>query len=145
MALKPENLEIDNGGKWWCKIYRQKSDEYSPVPLLNIASLIINKYNIHPKAINDGTVFPYVSNQEVNRSLKIIGEVCGITKYMSFHLARHTFATAITLKNGVPIETVSKMLGHKKLTTTQIYADVDEEKLNKDMSNIEKFLLHRKG
>ena len=80
----------------------------------------------------------------MNRSLKIIGEVCGIIKYMSFHLARHTFATAITLKNGVPIETVSKMLGHKKLTTTQIYADVDEEKLNKDMSNVERLLLHRK-
>lgn len=68
-------------------------------------------------------MFPYTSNQEVNRSLKIMGEVCGITKYMSFDLARHTFFTAVTLKNEVPIETVSKMLGHKKISTTQIYAE----------------------
>ena len=145
MALKPENLELDSEGKMWCKIYRQKSDEYAPVPLLQVASAIINKHNMHPKALNAGTVFPYVSNQEVNRNLKIIAEVCSITKYMSFHLARHTFATAVTLKNGVPMETVSKMLGHKKLTTTQIYADVDEEKLNKDMINIDNILLKRNG
>jgi site-specific recombinase XerD len=60
---------------------------------------------------------------------------------MSFHLARHTFATAVTLKNGVPIESVSKMLGHKKISTTQIYADVDEEKLRDDMARIEKRFL----
>ena len=138
MALKPNNLEKDSEGKLWCKIYRQKSDEYSAVPLLSIAIEIIQNYVDHPKALNWGTAFPYVSNQEVNRCLKIIGEVCGITKYMSFHLARHTFATAVTLKNGVPIETVSKMLGHKKISTTQIYAEVDEEKLNTDMASVER-------
>jgi integrase/recombinase XerD len=138
MALKPENLEKDSEAKLWCKIYRQKSDEFAAVPLLSIAIEIIQKYADHPKALNRGTVFPYTSNQEVNRCLKIIGEVCGITKYMSFHLARHTFATAVTLKNGVPIETVSKMLGHKKISTTQIYADVDEEKLNIDMESVER-------
>ena len=141
VALKPENLEKDNSGQLWCKIYRQKSDEYAAIPVLSIAESIVEKYINHPKAVNRGTVFPYTSNQEVNRSLKIIGEVCGITKYMSFHLARHTFATAVTLKNGVPIESVSKMLGHKKISTTQIYADVDEEKLRDDMARIEKRFL----
>ncbi|WP_018616335.1 site-specific integrase [Segetibacter koreensis] len=138
MALKPENLETDHNGRLWCKIYRQKNEEYAAIPVLSIAESIVEKYINHPKAVNRGTVFPYTSNQEVNRSLKIIGEVCGITKYMSFHLARHTFATAITLKNGVPMETVSKMLGHKRISTTQIYADVDEEKLTADMASIER-------
>ena len=137
MALTPQNLERDREGRWWCKIYRQKSDEFAAVPLLSAAVQYINKYAEHPKAVNRGSVFPYISNQEVNRCLKIIAEVCGITKYMSFHLARHTFATTVTLSNGVPIETVSKMLGHKKISTTQIYAEVDEDKLRKDMASIE--------
>ncbi len=114
---------------------------YRPYRLLRNAIGFINQYAKHPKAVNRGSVFPYVSNQEVNRCLKIIGEVCGITKYMSFHLARHTFATTVTLANGVPIETVSKMLGHKKISTTQIYAEVDEEKLGRDMGLAEKRLL----
>ncbi len=138
IALTPENLEQDNRGKWWCKIYRQKSDEFAAIPLLSVAIQYLEKYANHPKSVCAGRVFPYVSNQEVNRNLKIIGNLCGITKYMSFHLARHTFATTVTLKNGVPIETVSKMLGHKKISTTQIYADVDEEKLFHDMEGVEK-------
>ncbi len=138
MALTSHNLEQDRENRWWCKIYRQKSDEFAAVPLLSAAVQYINQYASHPKAVNRGHVFPYISNQEVNRCMKIIGEVCGITKYMSFHLARHTFATTVTLKNGVPIETVSKMLGHKKISTTQIYAEVDEEKLSHDMESVEK-------
>jgi len=87
-----------------------------------------------------------VSNQEVNRCLKIIREVCGITKELTFHIARHTFATTVTLKNKVPFETVSAMLGHKKLSTTQIYTEVDEEKIIEDISEVEsrleKFYCH---
>jgi site-specific recombinase XerD len=88
--------------------------------------------------VNDGTgqrdtVFPHVTNQEVNRSLKIIAEVCGIQKYLTFHLARHTFATTIALMNGVPIETISKLLGHTKLSTTMIYAKVTQTKVGMDM------------
>ena len=70
--------------------------------------------------------------------MKVIAAVCGITKEMNFHLARHTFATAVTLKNGVHIETVSKMLGHTKISTTQTYAKVDEEKVGLNMSGVEK-------
>jgi integrase/recombinase XerD len=144
MALKPENFENDSDGNLWCKIYRQKSEELSPIPVLNAALLLMKKYKDHPKAIISGTVFPYVSNQDVNRNLKIIGEICGIQKYMSFHLARHTFATAVTLKNGVPLETVSKMLGHAKITTTQIYTEVDEEKIVLDMAGVEGRMEKRK-
>jgi site-specific recombinase XerD len=144
IALTTSNFEVDAEGNLWCKIYRQKSEELSSIPVLKAASELMLKYKDHPKSVEKGRIFPYISNQELNRNLKIIGEVCDIKKYMSFHLARHTFATAITLKNGVPIETVSKMLGHTKITTTQIYADVDEEKIVGDMAGVETRLKNRK-
>ncbi len=140
MALSYENFETGSNGQYWCKIYRQKSEELAVVPFLKSAIELMSKYKNSPKVLNTGKVFPHVSNQDVNRNLKVIGEICGIQKYMSFHLGRHTFATAVTLKNGVPIETVSKMLGHKKITTTQIYAEVDEQKISDDMNGIEEKL-----
>ena len=74
----------------------------------------------------------------MNSYLKEIADVCGIKKNLTFHIARHTFATTITLSNGVPIETVSKLLGHSKITTTQIYAKVIERKVSQDMIQLEK-------
>ncbi len=142
-SLKKTDFEQLNG-RLFCKIYRQKSEELSFVPLFNAAIELIKKYVGHPKAIQAGTIFPRVSNQEVNRCLKIIREICQIEKGMSFHIARHTFATTVTLKNGVPIETVSKMLGHTKLSTTQIYAEVDEEKIMADMAGIETRFISQK-
>lgn len=143
MKFSEEEIELDNEGNIWITTYRRKSKELSPVPLLATAIKLINKYKNNPRSIQHGTIFPPVTNQSVNRCLKIIGEICGIKKEMNFHLARHTFATAVTLKNGVPIETVSKMLGHKKLSTTMIYAEVDEEKIEEDMTDIEKRLNKR--
>jgi site-specific recombinase XerD len=86
-------------------------------------------------------LLPVISNQKMNSYLKEIGEVCSIEKNLTFHLARHTFATTITLTNGVPIETVSKMLGHTSLKTTQIYAKVVDTKVQEDMKILEKKLL----
>jgi hypothetical protein len=86
MALTPENLETDHKGRLWCKIYRQRNDEYAAIPVLSIAQSIVEKYINHPKAVNRGTVFPYTINQEVNRCLKIIGEVCGIPSTGAFIL-----------------------------------------------------------
>jgi len=83
-------------------------------------------------------LFPTISNQKLNSYLKEIADVCGIKKNLTFHIARHTFATTITLSNGVPIETVSKLLGHSKITTTQIYAKVIERKVSQDMILLEK-------
>lgn len=143
MKFSEKEIELDNEGNPWITSYRQKSVELSPIPLLSTAIKLINKYKKDPRSIQKGTIFPPKSNQDLNRNLKIIGEVCGITKEMNFHLARHTFATAVTLKNGVPIETVSKMLGHKKLSTTMIYAEVDEEKIEEDMTDIEERLNKR--
>lgn len=78
-------------------------------------------------------MLPVLSNQKLNSYLKEIADLCGINKNITFHLARHTFATTTTLAKGVPIETVSKMLGHTNIETTQIYARITNEKIRKDM------------
>ena len=80
-----------------------------------------------------GKLMPLYSNQKVNKYLKEITTVCQIHKNVTFHVARHTFATTVTLSNGVPIETVSKLLGHTQLQTTQIYARVLQKKVGDDM------------
>lgn len=84
----------------------------------------------------DDKILPVLSNQKMNAYLKEIGDVCGITKNLTFHLARHTFATTVTLSKGIPIETVSKMLGHTNIQTTQIYARITNEKISKDMRGL---------
>ncbi|MBC7391170.1 MAG: tyrosine-type recombinase/integrase [Opitutaceae bacterium] len=91
------------------------------------------KYKDHPACLAHGTIFPSISNQRLNSYLKEIGDICEIDKNLTFHLARHTFATTITLTNGVPIETVSKMLGYNSIRTTQIYAKVVERKVSDDL------------
>lgn len=101
---------------------RQKTNTKVQVPLLPEASEILAKYENHPVAMANGTLFPVISNQRMNGYLKEIAETCDIKKNLTFHLARHTFANTVTLSNGVPIESVSKMLGHTSIRTTQIYA-----------------------
>ncbi len=140
ISLKESEFSITNDGIWFLMTYRNKSDELSPVPILKIAQNLIVKYRDLPRSISNGTVFPPISNQQINRSLKIIQEICGISKELTYHVARHTFATTITLKNKVPFETVSALLGHKKLSTTQIYAQVDEEKILADIGGVEERL-----
>ena len=81
-------------------------------------------------------MLPILANQKCNDYLKEIAAICGIEKRLTFHLARHTFATTVTLTNGVPIESVSKMLGHRSLKTTQVYAKIVHNKLAEDMSNL---------
>jgi site-specific recombinase XerD len=102
--------------------------------------MIIDKYANHPQAANQSKLLPILSNQKMNAYLKEIAAVCGINKELTFHIARHTFATTVTLTNGVPIESVSKMLGHKNLRTTQHYAKVLDKKVGEDMKALrEKF------
>lgn len=123
-----------NGSNW---IYtkRRKTNETVKIPLLKQAQEILDKYQ---SKIGSGSkyIFPGISNQKMNFYLKEIASSIGIRKNISFHSARHTFATTVTLANGVPIETVSKLLGHTKLSTTQIYARVLEQKLSIDMKNL---------
>jgi site-specific recombinase XerD len=130
---------IDRGE--WIFTARQKTDVPVQIPLLSKASEIIEKYKDHIKTKSSGTVFPGISNQKLNSYLKEIADLCGIKKNLTFHLARHTFATTVTLTNGVPIESVSKMLGHSDIRTTQIYAKVVEMKISEDMAKLQNKLL----
>ncbi|MEJ7678027.1 MAG: site-specific integrase [Segetibacter sp.] len=131
--LTPDNIIIGMDGKKWLVKNRQKTDIASRIPLLPSALAIIEKYRDHPKVCLSGKSLPMLSNQKINAYLKEIADVCGIKKEITFHVARHTFATTVTLSNGVPIESVSKMLGHKKLQTTQLYAKVLDCKVSEDM------------
>ena len=132
--LTPANLIEKSENSIWIMTNRQKTNTPVRVPLLPKALAIIEKYKDHPMALANGKALPTLSNQKLNSYLKEIADMCDITKPLTFHIARHTFATTITLTNGVPIETVSKMLGHTKLTTTQIYAKVVESKIHDDMA-----------
>jgi len=134
LNLKEENIVIGIDGELWIKTARKKTNIPVTTPILPKAKVLIGKYLNHYRAISLDHVFPIFSNQKVNSYLKEIADICGITKNLTFHVARHTFATTVTLSNGVPIETVSKMLGHTKIATTQIYARVVEKKIGEDMS-----------
>jgi integrase len=133
LALKPANILVTSDGLQWIKTSRQKTGIPVNVPLLPQALAVMEKYKEEPGTTPRNSVFPYVSNQEVNRSLKQIGGICDIRRNLTFHCARHTFATTVTLLNGVPLETISKMLGHSKITTTMIYSRVTQSKIGLDM------------
>jgi site-specific recombinase XerD len=132
--LTVNDITLGIDGKKWIYTNRQKTGNQSNVPLLPQALRILEKYNDHPVREITGKLFPVKSNQKMNAYLKEIGTICNLQKKLTMHLARHTFATTVTLSNGVPIETVSKMLGHNKLATTQIYAKVLEHKVSQDMN-----------
>ena len=120
-------------GEYWIKTKRSKTSTLSSIPLLPMAEKILEKYKEHVGKAENELLLPIISNQKMNAYLKEIADVCGIKKKLTFHLARHTFATTVMLSNGVPIESVSKMLGHRSLKTTQIYAKVIDQKLREDM------------
>ncbi len=129
--LKKEHIQTSFDGNQWIMTHRHKTGTPVNVPLLAIPQELIKKYEGQAK---DGLLFPVLSNQKMNAYLKEIAVVCGIEKNITFHLARHTFATTVTLSHGVPIESVSKMLGHTNIQTTQIYARITNQKISKDMA-----------
>ena len=131
--LTKSHISIGIDGDKWIFTHRQKTETASKIPVLPVTQMIIDKYENHPQAVNDERLLPILSNQKMNAYLKEIAAVCEIEKELTFHIARHTFATTITLTNGVPIESVSKMLGHKNLRTTQHYAKVLDKKVSEDM------------
>ena len=144
-SLTSHNIRKGIDGELWIFTDRIKTTTKSNVPLLPIALDIIEKYKDHPVAVNNDKLLPVISNQKLNAYLKEIADLAGINKNMTFHLARHTFATTVTLSNDVPIETVSEMLGHKSIRTTQIYAKVIEKKVSKDMNRLKSKLKKREG
>jgi len=134
--LSQNHIVLKMNATQWIKINRSKTDSRSTIPLLPAAEEIIKKYADHPIALQNGLLLPVISNQRTNAYLKEIADACNIEKHLTFHLARHTFATTVTLANGIPIESVSKMLGHQSLKTTQIYAKVIDQKLEEDMHKL---------
>lgn len=141
--LSPGHIVRGKDGQLWINTDRTKSKIEANVPLLPKALAIIEKYKYHPECQAMGRLLPMKSNQKMNAYLKEIADLCGIEKNLTTHTARHTFATTVTLENDVPIESVSKMLGHTKITTTQIYARVKEKKVSKDMMRLKKSIQKR--
>ena len=131
--LTKSHISFGIDGEQWIFTHRQKTESASKIPILPMTQMIIDKYENHPQSNNQDKLLPILSNQKMNAYLKEIAAVCEIEKELTFHIARHTFATTVTLTNGVPIESVSKMLGHKNLRTTQHYAKVLDRKVSEDM------------
>ena len=120
-------------GGYWIMIDRTKTGSPSNIPILLKASSILQKYKDNLNVIATGRLLPVMSNQRINAYLKKLATLAKIDKNLTFHAARHTFETTVTLSNGTPIETVSSMLGHKNFKTTQIYAKVVQEKISNDI------------
>jgi site-specific recombinase XerD len=142
--LTQDNINIGLDGNKWIYTKRQKTKTTSNIPLLSKAEEIIERYKDHPACLNSGRLLPVLSNQKMNAYLKEIADLCDINKELTYHIARHTFATTITLSNGVPIESVSKMLGHKNIKTTQHYAKILDKKVSEDMSALRNVLQRKK-
>lgn len=132
--LTKDNIGIGIDGNKWIFTACQKTKIASHIPLLLIAEDIIKKYEKHPMCVISGKLLPVLSNHKMNAYLKGIEDLCKITKELTFHIARHTFATTVRLSNGVPIESVSKMLGHKSIKTTRHYAKILDKKVSEDMA-----------
>ncbi len=136
--LTKDNIVRGIDGSNWIYTSRKKTDQPVKIPILDTAEYIIERYKEEMKA--EERLLPVFSNQKINEYLKKIAVKTKIHKNLTFHSARHTFATTITLSNGVPIETVSKLLGHSKLSTTQIYARVLESRISDDIGNLRNVL-----
>ncbi|EEI89697.1 site-specific recombinase, phage integrase family [Sphingobacterium spiritivorum ATCC 33300] len=132
--LKPADIRIGADGEPWIITYRQKTNTRAAIPLLPVAKKILDRYKDHPMCINKGKALPISSNQKMNEYLIEIAALAGVDKTLGNRIAKRTFATTVTLMNGVPIESVSKMLGHTNLRTTQLYAKILDEKVASDMA-----------
>lgn len=128
--LKEENIQKAFDGNLWIMTKRSKTNVNANIRLLDIPKEILEKYREKQK---NEKCLPVVSNQKMNEYLKEVATICGIGKRLTFHTARHSFSTTVCLSNGVPIESVSKMLGHTNIKTTQIYAKITDRKISKDM------------
>jgi site-specific recombinase XerD len=136
--LRYKNIQINEDGSRWIAINRRKTGAASYIPLLDIPSQIIDKYRDSKFAGIDGKVFKIRTKENLNIQLKSIAKAAGIDKRVTWHQSRHSFGTTVCLTNGIPIETLSQMMGHKSVKTTQIYAKVTRTKLNEDMTKLEK-------
>ena len=135
-TLKRCDISTDAEGNMWIRKKREKTDELSVIPLLEVPRKLIEKYKCHPKVMLEDVVLPVISNQRNNAYLKELADLANLAKinrHLTSHIARHTFAT-VSLNNHVPIETISKMLGHADIKTTQIYAKMLDSTVYEDMA-----------
>ena len=138
--LTAANLETAEDGTVWIKATREKTNVEFELPLLALPRHNINKYS---DIMPDGRILPMYGNSELNRGLKQLAAACSIDRKLTFHVARHTYATEITLSHGVPMETVSRMLGHIRVDTTQIYAQVTYNKIDTVTQSLDKRIAER--
>lgn len=136
--LSHEHLIKDNNGALWIRKARQKTNQMCNIPVLSIPQRILRKYEDNAECIKKGVLLPVISNQRMNAYLKEIADLCGITKRLTTHVARHTAATVVFLANDVSMENVSKILGHSNIRMTQHYAKVLDSSIMRDMVNVEK-------
>ena len=136
--LSREHLIKDNNGALWIRKARQKTSQMCNIPVLSIPQRILRKYEDNAECIKKGVLLPVISNQRMNAYLKEIADLCGITKRLTTHVARHTAATIVFLANDVSMENVSKILGHSNIRMTQHYARVLDSSIMRDMENVEK-------
>jgi len=135
-SLTADHIKIGDDGKKWLIKPRQKTGISEIVPIFPPALNILNKYEHCPRLDSCKKLLPVPTNQKVNAYLKELADICGIQTKMTFHIARHTFASTVTLDNGIPIDSVSKMLGHRSIKTTQIYAKVSNKKIGDDTNKL---------
>lgn len=131
--LKKENIKEGIDGSMWIMNRRKKTKATTDIPLLPKAMELVEKYKNSPQCLLKGTVFPVKSNQKMNDYLREIAVLCGITSKLSTHKARHTFASTVTLNNGVPIHVVKEMLGHSTVKQTEHYATTEQEAISREM------------
>ena len=136
--LSREHLIKDNNGALWIRKARQKTNQMCNIPVLSIPQRILRKYEDNAECIKKGVLLPVISNQRMNAYLKEIADLCGITKRLTTHVARHTAATVVFLANDVSMENVSKILGHSNIRMTQHYAKVLDSSIIRDMEKVEK-------
>ena len=135
--LTMDSVTKENKGKYSLRIKQEKTEESLAIPLLKPALNIISKYDKSPERTVMNRVLPTFSNQKLNTYLKVIAELTGIKKNLTHHVARHTCATTILLSNEVPIEAVSKWLGHTNIKTTQLYAKITNDYLQNVANKLE--------
>ena len=140
--LSREHLIKDNNGALWIRKARQKTNQMCNIPVLSIPQRILRKYEDNAECIKKGVLLPVISNQRMNAYLKEIADLCGITKRLTTHVARHTAATVVFLANDVSMENVSKILGHSNIRMTQHYVKVLDSSIMRDMFNVEKNFSH---
>lgn len=138
--LKRSEISVGIDGQKWIFAQRQKTETPFHIPLLEVPLQILERYEKYPQCLVQDRALPVWSNQKLNEYLKEIADLCGIKKVLTYHMARHTFATTVTLNNGVPLETISKMLGHKNIKITQRYAKLLDRKISEDMFQLKEKL-----